>query len=61
MTEDRHKTAFVSPFGLFQYCQLRFGLAGAPGTFQGVIKDMLQVLDTEDVIAHLDDVNLFPL
>ena len=28
--EDRRKTAFVSPFGLFQYCRLPFGLAGTP-------------------------------
>ena len=46
--EDRHKTAFVSPFGLFQYCRLPFGLAGAPETFQAVVEDMLQVLDAED-------------
>ena len=57
--EDPHKTAFVSPFGLFQYCRLPFGLAGAPGTFQAVIEDMLQVLDAEDVMAYLDDVICF--
>lgn len=57
--EDRHKTSFVSPFGLFQYCRLPFGLAGAPGTFQAVFEGMLQVLDTEDVIAYLDDVFCF--
>ena len=57
--EDRHKTAFVSPFGLFQYCRLPFGLAGAPGTFQAVVEDMLQVLDTEDVMAYLDDLICF--
>ena len=33
---------------------------GAPGTFQAVIEDMLQVLDAEDVMmAHLDDVICF--
>ena len=57
--EDRYKTAFISPFGLFQYCRLPFGLAGAPGTFQAVIEDMLQVLDAEDVMAYLDDVICF--
>ena len=57
--EDRLETAFVSPFGLFQYCRLTFGLAGAPGTFQAVIEDMLQVLDAEDVMAYLDDVICF--
>ena len=57
--EDRLKTAFVSPFGLFQSCWLTFGLAGAPGTFQAVIEDMLQVLDAEDVMAYLDDVICF--
>ena len=35
------------------------GLLGAPGTLQAVIKDILQVLDTEDVTTHLDDVICF--
>ena len=59
--EDRHKTAFVSPFGLFQYCRLPCGLAGAPRTFQAVIEDMLQVLDAEDVMAYLGDAICFHL
>ena len=57
--EDWHKTAFVSPFGLFQSCRLPFGLAGVPGTFQAVVEDMLQVLDAEDVMAYLDYVICF--
>ena len=36
-----------------------FGLAGAPGTFQSVVEDMVQVLDTEDIMAYLDDVICF--
>ena len=47
--EDKDKTAFISPYGLYQYCRMPFGLAGAPGTFQSIIEDMMQVLDTEDI------------
>lgn len=32
--EDRPKTAFVTPFGLFQFRVMPFGLQGAPATFQ---------------------------
>ena len=28
--EDQHKTAFVTPFGLFQFKVLPFGLSGPP-------------------------------
>ena len=49
----------MSPFVLLQYCRLPFGLAVAPGTFQAVIEDMLQVLDAEDVMAYQDDVICF--
>ncbi len=57
--EDRYKTAFISPYGLYQYCRMPFGLAGAQGTFQSVAEDMVQVVDTEDIIAYLDDVICF--
>ena len=31
--DDREKTAFSTPFGLFQYTVMLFGLATAPATF----------------------------
>jgi hypothetical protein len=57
--EDKEKTAFVSPYGLFQYCRMPYGLPGAPATFQSVVEDMVQVLETEDIMAYLDDVICF--
>ena len=32
--EDKPKTAFLTPFGKFQFCRMPFGLKGAPSTFQ---------------------------
>ena len=57
--EDRDKTALISPYGLYQYCRMPFGLSGAPGTFQSIVENMVQVLDTEDIMAYLDDVICF--
>ena len=57
--ENRHKTAFTTPFGLYQYDHMPFGLAGAPATFQRLMQtlfrdDMLQIL-----IVYLDDIIVF--
>lgn len=32
---DRHKTAFVTPYGLYQFRVMPIGLCGAPATFHG--------------------------
>ena len=40
--EDRHKTAFTSPFGLYQFCVMPFGLNGAPATFQRVMNKLCE-------------------
>lgn len=46
-------SAFITPFGLFQYRVLPFGMRNAPATFQRVINCTIQGL--EGTFAYLDD------
>jgi hypothetical protein len=39
--EDKPKTAFTTPFGLFEYNRMPFGLCGAPATFQRLMQSCL--------------------
>ena len=47
-------SAFVTPFGLFQYEVMPFGLSNAPSTFQRLINHIIRGL--EGVYAYLDDI-----
>ena len=47
-------SAFITPFGLFEYTRLPFGLCNAPATFQRVVNEIVQ--DLEGVYAYLDDI-----
>lgn len=53
--EDRHKTAFATPDGLFQYVRLPFGLHGAAATFQRLM-GMLLCPHQVFAAAYIDDV-----
>ena len=57
--EDRDKTAFASPDGLFQFKRLPFGLTNAPATFQRVMNNVLSVLTWTDCLVYLDDIFVF--
>ncbi|XP_065198307.1 uncharacterized protein LOC135829851 [Sycon ciliatum] len=51
------KTAFTTPFGLYEFTMMPFGLHGAPATFQRCMDTVLAGLPF--VLAYLDDVVIF--
>ncbi|GFT77329.1 transposon Tf2-9 polyprotein [Trichonephila clavipes] len=52
--EDKEKTAITTPFGLYEFNTMSFGLRNAPSTFQRFITEVLHGLDF--VFPYLDDV-----
>ena len=56
---DRPKIAFTTPFGLFEYDRMPFGLGGAPATFQRVMQTIFRDELLEILIVYLDDVIVF--
>ena len=56
--ESRSKTAFTTPYGLFQFRVMPFGLHGAPATFQRMM-DQLLTDCTVYAAAYLDDVVIY--
>ena len=56
MGEDsREKTAFVTPYGKYQFVTMPFGLVSAPSTFQRLMDHVLQGLHIFST-AYLDDI-----
>ena len=51
---DCHKTAFTTPFGLYQIKVMPFGLQGAPATFQRMMDRLIDGCDAF-AAAYLDD------
>ena len=56
--EAKAKTAFVTPFGLFQFNVMPFGLQGAPATFQRLMDRVIQGMQ-DYAAAYLDDLIIF--
>ena len=56
--EDRHKTAFSTPSGLYQFTVMPFGLNGAPATFQRLMDNLLRGLESFSA-AYLDDIIVY--
>ncbi|XP_069360781.1 uncharacterized protein [Maniola hyperantus] len=54
--EDRHKTAFVTPFGTFQFRRMPFGLKNSPATFQRLMDRFRAGLSNVTIVAYLDDI-----
>ena len=58
--KSRSLTAFITPWGLYEFVKITFGLSQAPGAFQHFMERVIGS-DLQDVIAipYLDDVICF--
>ena len=57
--QDRGKTAFTTPFGLFEYTRMPFGLTGAPATFQRLMNSVMSEFLFNFLLVYLDDLMIF--
>ena len=51
--EDRHKTAFRAPDGLWEWNRMAFGFINAPAAFQRMMD--IAFGDIQNVLIYLDD------
>lgn len=57
--QDREKTAFVTPDGLYQFKVMPFGLCNAPATFERMMDSLLRGIKWSICLCYLDDVIVF--
>ena len=53
--QDREKTAFSTPWGLYQFKRMPFGLCNAPATYCRLVQKVLNGIPLSVAIPYLDD------
>lgn len=56
---DRPKTAFCTPFGLFEWNRMPFGLCNTPSTFQRLMQRIFGDQHCQTLLLYLDDIVVF--
>ena len=57
--EDQEKMAFTTPFGLYHFERMPFGLCNAPATFQRLMQRCLGSQVYDHLLIHLDDIIVY--
>lgn len=57
--QDKEKTAFTTPMGLFQWERMPFGLCNAPATFQRLMQRCLGERVNDYLLIYLDDIIIY--
>lgn len=57
--QDKHKTAFISHRGLYQFKTLPMGLKNAPAQFQRMMDEILGGLRWEAALVYIDDLLVY--
>ncbi|KAL7872249.1 hypothetical protein SRHO_G00072320 [Serrasalmus rhombeus] len=57
--EDKHKTAFVTPMGFWEFNRMPQGVTNAPSTFQRVMEKCVGSMNLKEVLVFLDNLIVF--
>ena len=57
--ETRHKSAFVTHDGVYEFLRMSFGLRNAPASFQMLMSRVLKGLNWKFVLCYIDDILVF--
>ena len=57
--KDKEKTAFITPWGLFEWNVIPFGLYNAPVTFQRLMNYILRKYLGDFTLVYLDNIIIY--